>query len=119
MPEAKFNWISSPIGVFPEGFRIWSIAKRAQVHALLQGLQPQMVQWVRQNAKWEDRTGLARARFRVRIQQSRLTHEVTFEHGVYYGLYLETHNAGRFGIINHALDYWGPFVMQAVQRIFY
>ena len=118
MPQARFNWISPPTTTFARGMNTWSIAKRGQIYALLNVHQPEMLEWVRRNAPWQDRTGNARALFQVNISRTVLTTQVTFEHGVFYGLYLETHNAGRFAIINRAVHHWFPILMNEIRRLF-
>lgn len=119
MPEASFRWSTSPVQTFPNGFRIWSIRKRAQIHSTLLGLLPAMHQWIWENAPWEDVTGDARFEFVVEIDRTTLTNTVTFRHGddIYYGQYLELHNEARFSVIDPALDYWGPKIFAIIQAL--
>lgn len=117
MPAAKFEWTSTPENVFVGGFRVWSIAKRAIIFQMISSRQPEMLNWVRTNALWKDRTGAARELFEVNISKSMLANYVQFAHGVFYGEYLETHNGGRFAIIAKAVDFWGPEIMRNVQEI--
>lgn len=117
MIQAKFSWITSPVAVFPNGFRIWSIRKRAEIVQMITMQKPTMLAWVRSNAVWKDRTTNAKRLFRVNVTTTSLTTTVSFEHGVFYGIYLETHNAGRFAIINRAMDFWGPMIMTQIQGL--
>ena len=62
----------------------------------------------------------ARAGLHVDVNQApAVLAELTFSHGedVPYGIWLEIANQGRFAIIAPAIDYWGPKLMQDVQRI--
>lgn len=77
-------------------------------------------QWMKQNAPWQDRTGLARRSLRAYVLESPgVFAEVVFEQGknVPYGIWLEVANGGRYAIVAPAVSYWGRRLMQDVQRI--
>lgn len=77
-------------------------------------------QWMKDNAPWTDRTTRARAGLHVDVLESPgVLAELVFSHGndVPYGVWLELAHGGSYGIISKSIDYWGPRLMQDVQRI--
>lgn len=79
----------------------------------------QMVQWMRANAPWNDDTGNARRDLYARatrtgeLGQGRFI-VIEFGHGpeIYYGIYLETMQGGRFAIVGPTIDYWSAIWFQ-------
>ncbi len=77
-------------------------------------------QWMKDNAPWTDRTGAARAGLHVEVREApAVLAELVFSHdeSLDYPVWLELANGGRYAIIAPAIDYWGPRLMQDVQRI--
>ncbi len=58
-----------------------------------------MVRYARTNAKWTDRTGQARKRLFAQVEINGERVIINLSHGVFYGLFLEIKNQGRFAII--------------------
>jgi len=115
-----FQWEVSPELAFPE------LVERYTNTIMLTGRRvaaqrgEEAEQWMKSNAPWTDRTGDARAGLHVTPQESPgVLTELVFSHGddVPYGVWLEIANAGRYAIIAPAIDYWGPKLMQDIQRI--
>jgi hypothetical protein len=115
-----FKWEVAPDLAFPElvdrytktiflsGRRV--AAERAQ----------EAEQWMKDNHPWQNRTGAAEAGLHVDVLESPgVLAELVFSHGenVPYAVWLEIANGGRYAIIAPAIDYWGPRLMQDVQRI--
>lgn len=76
--------------------------------------------WMKENAPWQDRTGDARKGLHVEEKESPgVLTELVFSHGedVPYAVWLEIAHAGQYAIIAPAIDYWGPKLMQDIQRI--
>lgn len=76
--------------------------------------------WMQENAPWTDRTGAARSGLHVDVLESPgVLAELVFSHGddVPYAVWLEIANGGRYAIIAPAIDYWGPKLMNDIQRI--
>lgn len=71
--------------------------------------------WVRGNHPWQNRTGDAERLFNVEYRSSG-ARRMIMEHGVYYGIYLETMQGGRYGILPGALTYGKPIVSEGLQR---
>jgi hypothetical protein len=77
-------------------------------------------EWMKANAPWQDQTGAARKGLYTEVREApAILAEIIFSHGqdIDYGIWLETRFAGRNAIIAPAIDFWGPKLMQDVQRI--
>jgi hypothetical protein len=64
--------------------------------------------YAKQNAPWQDQTGDARKLLKALPLRSGHLTEVALFHGVYYGIYLELANAGKWGIVLRALEAHAP-----------
>lgn len=76
--------------------------------------------WMKENAPWQDQTGAARAGLHVdELESPGVLTELVFSYSeeTFYSVYLETRFAGKNSIIAPAIDYWGPKLMQDIQRI--
>lgn len=64
-------------------------------------LSAEMLEWMQENAPWEDNTGMARDKLRADPvhDEREQTSTVYLAHGVDYGGYLETVNSGEFAIL--------------------
>lgn len=77
-----------------------------------------MEEWAKEHAPWTDRTGEARRTLAATVAESPgVIGEITIAHGVPYGVWLEIANGGRYAIITHTIDYWGPIFMRDIQGI--
>lgn len=79
---------------------------------------PEVEQYAKQNAPWEDRTGDARAGLTAEVTVEAEEVVLSLEHGAEYGLYLETIQSGRFAIIMPTLEVFAPrlfFEVGAIQ----
>jgi hypothetical protein len=88
------------------------------VYAICQRWAPEIANWMKDEAPWTDRTGNARQTLYTEVTQV-VNQMVTviLSHGVHYGIYLELCNAGRYAIINPALDEFGPKVWADVEAM--
>jgi ABC-type phosphate transport system permease subunit len=73
--------------------------------------------WMQINAPWTDNTGEARARLKATASHMALTVLIAVAHGVPYGVYLETMQAGRFAILVPAVMEWLPQFFAAAQDV--
>lgn len=113
MPDG-FVWETAPEEAFEATFTGYAAYVRDQVYQLCLRRAPEIETWMKQNAPWTDRTGNARQALYTFVEQMQEAVVVNLSHGqgIYYGLFLETRNAGRFSILAPAIDYWGPIIMQ-------
>ncbi len=115
-----FKWEVPPTEVFPEGYANYTQTLFVTGRRVAEARAEEAEQWMKSNAPWQDRTGAARAGLHVDVDQApAVLAELTFAHGeeISYSIFLELSNQGRFGIISKSVDYWGPRLMQDVQRI--
>lgn len=115
-----FRWDVKPTDVFPQAYANYTQALFVTGRRVAEARAAEAEQWMKDNAPWTDRTGNARAGLHVDVTQApAVLAELTFSHGedVEYGVWLELRWQGRLGIINKSVDYWGPKLMQDVQRI--
>lgn len=67
--------------------------------------------WARLNAPWTDDTGAARGGLFALPESRGGHHEITFSHSVYYGIWLEIANSGKYQIIMPAVRKTGQRLM--------
>ncbi len=73
----------------------------------------------KQNAPWTDRTGNARQSLHAYAEElANSAVAIYLSHGVNYGIYLETMQAGRYGVIMDVLERHYQEVMNMVEAIF-
>jgi hypothetical protein len=89
------------------------------VHAVVSRQATKATGYMKQNAKWRDRTGNARAGMTAEAGWVPFqSHSITFFYRVAYGIFLETRWAGRFAIIGPTIQKFGPETMQLLNRMF-
>lgn len=71
----------------------------------------------KRNAKWTDRTGLARASIKGLVIEERDNIKGILGIGMYYGVFLELANAGKYRIIRPTLNALGPFIRRKLKSI--
>lgn len=78
-----------------------------------EGFAPQIEEYAKLNAPWEDRTGDARAGLTAEVDTEGEEVVISLSHSVGYGLYLETIESGQFAIIMPTLEHFAPLVFFA------
>lgn len=68
-----------------------------------------MVDAAKENRKWTDRTGQARARLNSSVATISSGYRIYLAHGVDYGIWLELAHGKRFAIIPQTIEYVGTF----------
>lgn len=74
--------------------------------------------WMRQNAPWQDRTGMARQSLRCVVDVSPKEIVLKFSHGVEYGVYLEHKNAGKYAILRPAIEHFKDTIKKDIDDVF-
>ena len=71
------------------------------------------------NAPWTDRTGRARRFMRGYVTKEKHRTIITFSHGqpIYYGVYLELKNGGRFAIVRPTTMKFADETMRRLRKI--
>lgn len=115
-----FKWEVAPDLAFPELVSAYTETIIVTGRRVAEQRAEEAAQWMRDNAVWEDKTGAARAGLHVDVNEApAVLAELVFSHGedVPYAVWLELAHGGKYAIIAPAIDYWGPRLMQDVQRI--
>lgn len=74
--------------------------------------QPESTTYMKENAPWTDRTGNARAGLHSSVNFGEDYWELILAGGVYYQLFLEVCNSGRYAIIIPTMQHFGKLLEQ-------
>jgi hypothetical protein len=113
----RFEWMVTPEEHLTTLFDNQAMRIRQAIRVLAQRRSAEIENWMKSNARWTDRTGNARQTLHTEVYQMYTETLIVLAHGVDYGAYLETVSGGHYAIVTWALDYWGPIIMQDVQRL--
>ena len=94
-----------------EAFFDWGQDLQRDVEAAVRQLARDMEQWAKQNAPWEDETGLAREKLQaVVVPEQNGSWSIWLGHGkdVYYGIWLEVRWGGRYAIVLPTIYHFAP-----------
>ena len=101
-----------------KGTDAYSRKIKTVVYQILQSYEPQIANWMKDNAGWTDRTGNARQALWAEAQAFIKGAAIKFGHGVPYGKYLEVIGSGQYAIIAPALDYFAPKIWADIEALF-
>lgn len=79
----------------------------------MQAMAKAMEQYAKQNHPWQNRTGAAERTFSAKPIGN---FTILISHGVYYGIFLEYSNGGRYGIIRETLRIGEQEMLRGLQR---
>lgn len=88
-----------------------------EVEALMTYMAPEIENWMKMNASWQDQTGNARNGLAARPFKDGDGLGIVLYHQVPYGIWLEVRFSGTYGIIVPAMEEWGPKVMERAEGI--
>lgn len=92
----------------------------ADIVAFVDGMTDEVAAWMRDNARWTDRTGEARQGLYADIEHVvRRSVHLLMSHGptIEYAVWLEWAHAGRFSILPDAVDNFAPVLYRGVLEI--
>lgn len=112
----SFVWQTTPEEAFGQLFDSYAAAIHQLVFAVCQRRAPEIENWMKANAPWQDQTGNARQTLWAEAMQTVGEVILALDHGMAYGYWLEVKNAGRYAIIAPAVDHWLPIIMQDIQE---
>lgn len=75
--------------------------------------------WMRQNAPWTDRTGAARSGLMAIPVNQGSVHEIFLAYSVYYGIWLEIANSGRYQVLVPAMREVGQKMLKDLSQVIY
>lgn len=78
---------------------------------------PQAEQYMKNNAKWTDRTGAARSGLGAKPQLGANSVAIVLYHSVPYGIWLEVRWGGKYAIIEPTIHSMAPLFLQAIARL--
>ena len=110
-------WQTDPEEAFTNLFDAYAQAVFNAVFVACQRRAPAMENWMKANAPWTDRTGNARQTLKTEVVPALAEIIIYLRHGMTYGFWLETKNAGRYAIISPAIDHWLPIILQDIQAV--
>lgn len=117
--SAGYYWVVTPEQAFGELALAYGQSIHRAVSQLAQRYAPVMENWMKENAPWTDRTANARQGLYTEVTENiaRTMIAIILSHGVHYGLFLEVKQAGKYAIVNPAIDYWGPKIWADVRAM--
>lgn len=91
---------------------------RSRIIAAMTPLVDEIVLWMQANRVWTDRTKNARTRLKAELITSVLEYvDLEIDHGVTYGVYLETMQFGRFAILAPAARVFGQRIHDELKKV--
>jgi len=111
----------SPTDVARNIETLFLVTKRKQLDEAIEKLLPQITDWMKANAPWEDRTGDARASLEAVISnRAKVFLVLWFTYGpdIDYAVYLENMQAGRFSILSKTMDYWQYKIFDTFKKVY-
>jgi hypothetical protein len=82
-----------------------------------QSMSPEVENFMKTNAPWQDQTGNARNGLTARPYREGDEVGIVLSHSVFYGIFLESRFSGRYAIIQPTIDEMGPRVMRRYERL--
>ena len=118
MAQTGFRWERPPEQAMNELTQAYVAAIHRGVYRIAQRYAPEIENWMKSNAPWTDRTANARQTLYTEVRQVvESMVELVLSHGVEYGVYLELNNAGKYAIIDPAIDHWAPILWSEIVRM--
>lgn len=71
----------------------------------------------KEQAKWTDRTGMARKSLKGSVEKTHSNYRIILAHGVDYGIWLELAHEKRFAIVNPLIELHAPFIMEDFKNL--
>lgn len=115
--SSGFVWERRPEQVFAEHYDDYARNLYVAIGALADFYSVLIEAWMKDNAKWQDRSGNARQTLHSEVL--RLAEEIViqFDHGVEYGVFLELAHQSRFSVISPAMDHFAPLIVDDLIRL--
>ncbi len=111
---AGIVWDVTPSKMLEALVSDYATAIKLALMELAEAWSPIIEDYMKVNAPWKDRTANARQTLNVRPREFKDSVVIDLAHGMFYGIYLELSNAGRYAIINPTLDKYSPLVWKSV-----
>lgn len=113
-----FVWETSPEEAFAALADDYERRLEIAIGQLAQRYESEIEAWMKENARWTDRTSNARQSLNTDVEKlAKNMTSIVLSHGVDYGIFLELANQGEYAIIGPALDHFAPKVWADVQEL--
>lgn len=99
------------------GIAAYGVYVSSAVNAVMREWGKDAVEYMKENAPWQDRTGDARESLDYSIDENAIRPSITLYHGVSYGIYLEVRWSGEYAIIVPTLEAFGPELMRRIEAV--
>lgn len=112
------TWSRTPADAWAELARVEAAAIESEVAQFADSLTDQITAWMRQEARWNDVTGEARAGlYSDVIHMARQSVSILMSYGptTLYDVHLEANP--RTSLLGDATDYWAPVIYRGAQEI--
>lgn len=119
MSVITLTWVKPP-SALSKNLLLYGAKQRAAIKALADYFAQKMQDEARRNAPWHDRTGNARSGLFALAEQAATdmtTIYLSHGHTVYYGVFLELANGGRYQIIMPTIQRNLPEIERQLQRL--
>ena len=116
----SFSWQVTPEQAFVPLYAQYAQELEREIVQLAERMADEIVEYMKSEAPWQDRTGEARANLFTLVQhEAGQMVSILLSHGslIPYGVYLELGYGGRFAIIAPSIDWFGPRLFHEVQAI--
>ena len=117
------EWVTTPTEAWLPGFERWKNQLIRAIEEAMKAREDEITEWMKANAPWTDRTGLARRMLDTKVFRDGLFVHIVMYHGanVPHSWWLEGHmwrgNPWRFSVLGPALDYWSDILWDDIQEI--
>ncbi len=100
------------------GYEQWVDSLHLMVRPLIEARMDEIAEWMKENANWQDRTGSARRSLHTELEEYLEGYVLTFMYSIpiYYAVYLEYDHQGKFAILEPAVNYWGPILLDDIRQ---
>jgi hypothetical protein len=88
------------------------------VTGVLEYAKPEATTYAKENAPWTDRTGNARKGLHSGTDYGPGWAELYIAHSMYYGIFLEVCNSGKYRIIEPTVRYIGDLILRRMETAF-
>lgn len=112
------SWSRTPAQAWSELAKREADAIESETVALVDGLTDQAAAWMKQEARWTDRTGQARANlYADTLHVARRMVSMLLSHGptIDYARFLEANP--QFAVLGDAVDWWAPVLYRGLLEI--
>lgn len=121
-------WTTDPVTAWMPNFRNYVRDITEVVEDVVAARADEIRDWMKQNAIWQDRTGLARRELDTQLIRDGFSVILVMYQGAnvferrangdkWYAPYLEKWmQSGRYGILAPALDHWGVILLDDIRR---